>query len=593
MMTQEIVARPTGAADAGGSPAREAWRWALALLGALALAGALRALQACLPQTQVTAWPVAVGLALAGLLAWVGGGAALALALGLPARAGRAAALAGSAAWCAALAWSRVARIHLPPPHDLPQRPLQILVAGALLSGSAVALAALLRQVLKAGALARLSPRSVALRLGGLAWVAYLACSLWTWRWLMVGDAPHYMLITASIAQHGTVDLLQDYRAGESRRYYTLEHPLEQSALLTPNGRMVSLHQPLLPLLAAPGYRLGGFAGALWTQTLLGALATALFYLLLRHRGRSAREALIGWAVFAFGAAWAIYSQSMLTEVLAGLLGLAWLCAWEGILPAAWAFLIPALMPWVGTRMSLAAAGACLAWLWRWRRQPLKGALPGVLASLAILGNSAFNRWAWGDPSLNAFLDPHVRYFDVTQAYRGLMGMLLDQEWGLLPWAPVLLLAAAGAATWVRRRDGVLLPILAWCLPYLGLMACFLYWDSGQAPNRYLIPLVPALALAAVDGLFALQALAWPWALAAVSWALSLVMMTVPWFCYSKGHGECWPLRLLGSALGLRLTFYFPSFIINTPQSYLWSLGLVLVVARLAWHPALPRRTPG
>ena len=49
-----------------------------------------------------------------------------------------------------------------------------------------------------------------------------------------------------------------------------------------------------------------------------------------------------------------------------------------------------------------------------------------------------FNRWAWGDASLNAFLGPPLsHYFDLWQAPRGLMGMLLDQEWGLLPWVAV------------------------------------------------------------------------------------------------------------------------------------------------------------
>jgi hypothetical protein len=435
----------------------------------------------------------------------------------------------------------------------------------------------------------------MALRLGGLVWIVYLATSLWTWRWLMTGDAPTYVLMSATLSQQGSVDLRSYYQAGEWRRYYPLERDLEVPAYIV-NGKMVSEHRPLLPLLLAPGYGLGGIAGVFWLHCLLGALATALFYLLLRHRGLAPDRALWGWALFALGAPWLVYTQSILVEVLAGTLGLLWVCAWEGVVPQATAWLLPALLPWVGTRLTVSAAGAALAWAWRWRKQPAKASLVGVLLGLSLVLNSLSNKWILGDASIQAYYNtnklPMQSLFNVFQSPRYLFGMLLDQEYGLLPWAPVLVLAVTGLSVWLRRRDRLLLPLLSWGLPYFALMSCFSYWPGPMAPARYLVPLVPFAALAAAEGAAALEPLRWPLRLAALSWGLALVMEILPWFCFSKSQGECWPLRFLERPLGLRLTPAFPSFIINTPQSYLWALGLVLVAARLAWHPALARRHP-
>lgn len=566
------------------------------MLGALGAAGAWRAQLACSPGSEALSLAVVAALGLGGLLLWALAWWGLGLALDLPTGTGRRSAQAGAGAWSVAWLWPLARRVHLPPPQDVPERPLQILLAGALLLGLALALVLFLRSLMRAGALAHLSPRAAAMRLGGLAWVLYLVGSLWTWRWLMTGDAPHYMLISAALAKEGSLDLSHLYFKKEWRRYYDLDRDLEPSAVPLGDGRMISEHRPLLPLLGAQGYRWGGFAGALWVQTLLGGLGTGLFYLLLRRRGMAPRMALIGWSLLALGAPWILYSQIFIIEVLAGDLAILWLLAWEGAFPEAWAWLGPMALPWLGTRLVVAGAGASLAWAWAWRKQPWKAVRVGAFFTLSVAGVSIANKIQLGSGSLQAFYNARHNglgdLFNPLNVPRYLSGMLIDQEFGLLPWAPALLLGTAGLGLWVRRRDPIVLPLLAWALPYLGLMSCFNWWYGDMAPARYLIPLVPLAALAAVEGFEALEPLGWPWFLMGLGWILALVMEVLPWFCFSKKQGECWPLRLLGSALGLRLTSYFPSFIINTPQSYLWSLGLVLVAARLAWHPALTRSTP-
>src|SRR5207244_2118757 len=81
-----------------------------------------------------------------------------------------------------------------------------------------------------------------------------------------------------------------------------------------------------------------------------------------------------------------------------------------------------------------------------------------------------------------------------------LAGKLLDQNFGLLPYAPWFLVAVAGAwAAWRGSRR-----YLAAGAPYL-LMTCLLnyprVWGGSTYPGRTLVPLLPFLAVPLAAGL--------------------------------------------------------------------------------------------
>jgi hypothetical protein len=114
---------------------------------------------------------------------------------------------------------------------------------------------------------------------------------------------------------------------------------------------------------------------------------------------------------------------------------------------------------------------------------------------------------------------------------RTLFGLFLDGAYGLLPYAPVFLLALAGLPLLFGRgrRDrwalalaglGVLLPVLGWR-----------NWWGFSPPARFTIPLVPVLALALGARLSAApgRGLArWRWGLVAAGFGLVFVMFTQP-----------------------------------------------------------------
>jgi hypothetical protein len=114
---------------------------------------------------------------------------------------------------------------------------------------------------------------------------------------------------------------------------------------------------------------------------------------------------------------------------------------------------------------------------------------------------------------------------------RTLVGLLVDGGYGLLPYAPVFLLALAGLPFVLGRprRErwalalvalGALLPVLAWR-----------NWWGASPPARFMVPLVPVLALAAAARIAAApgRGLArWRWTLAASGVVLALLMFAEP-----------------------------------------------------------------
>ena len=78
----------------------------------------------------------------------------------------------------------------------------------------------------------------------------------------------------------------------------------------------------------------------------------------------------------------------------------------------------------------------------------------------------------------------------------GLPGLALDQEFGLLPYAPVLALCAAGFVRMARDRSRLAWTALALAAVVVGTAASWHMWRGGfNPPARFLVPLVPVFAL--------------------------------------------------------------------------------------------------
>jgi hypothetical protein len=86
--------------------------------------------------------------------------------------------------------------------------------------------------------------------------------------------------------------------------------------------------------------------------------------------------------------------------------------------------------------------------------------------------------------------------------WRRIAGILVDQEFGLLPYAPIYLLAPVGAALLWSARPRLARGLLLVIAVYVGLIVFPVTnahsWEGGWNPAaRFLTPIVPLLAVAA------------------------------------------------------------------------------------------------
>ncbi|MCA9545378.1 MAG: hypothetical protein KC613_13330, partial [Myxococcales bacterium] len=93
----------------------------------------------------------------------------------------------------------------------------------------------------------------------------------------VAADEPQYLLTAGALYHRHDLDIGPDLRAETYRAYHRAELP-QQTAVL-PNGQRLSPHDPLLPLVLAVPFGIGGWVGAkLALSALAGVLAAVLVW---------------------------------------------------------------------------------------------------------------------------------------------------------------------------------------------------------------------------------------------------------------------------------------------------------------------------
>ena len=420
----------------------------------------------------------------------------------------------------------------------------------------------------------------------GLVWLGLH----YTGRLRTTGDEPHYLLMAQSLWREGDLDLRDNY-AREDFREHTPGPLAPHYGAPRADGRPHPAHGVGLPLLLAPAYGLAGRAGAV----ILLALAAAALSLQVRHLALRAvgegRAAGFAWAA-AVGPPLAVYAFHVYTEVPSALVlatSLRMLLSSPGPWGAAAAALLAGALPWLHLKM--APAGAALLCLGLWR---LRGGVRAAFlsaAGVAALGFLLYQQTVFGSLSPLAVYGGMPRGTHLAPRAEAVVGLLLDRSFGLLPHAPVFLLALAGVVPLCRGRlreaaphlmvaTAVLWPILGWRM-----------WWGGQCPaGRFLVPAVPFLGVAMAAGVGgAARGLArWRWVLLGLGlWGL-LFAIQDPGRLLLVNRGAR-PSRLWAAvSREVPVGRYLPSLVSGTPEewrvAWVWlaALAVLLGLDRLA-----------
>ena len=354
------------------------------------------------------------------------------------------------------------------------------------------------------------------------------------------GDEPHYLAIAHSIAFDGDVDLADNYGANEP---LIAGGGLRMEAHVQPGvgGAMRPVHDIGLPLVFAPYVRIAVPvthalirvvpASVLQRARLnppvlyrhllslaMIALAVVLAGMLFESflaLGGSNGAALVTALLVALSPPLLIFSVLFFTELLSALIAFAlfrrmtlmetdgkwqWLamgCA-TGFLFLLHAKNIGLIIPFVAIGLYVLRASE--------RRREAMAFVLG--AGVMVLARTMVNWHFWGSPVSG----PHARFAlaagegMVGEVLVRLAGLSVDQEFGLLPYAPLYVLAIVGAFALARIDRRLTMAIAAVVVFYVALIVCPLInvhgWTGGWNPAaRFLTPIVPLLGLLVFAGL--------------------------------------------------------------------------------------------
>jgi hypothetical protein len=159
-----------------------------------------------------------------------------------------------------------------------------------------------------------------------------------------------------------------------------------------------------------------------------------------------------------------------------------------------------AVLPWLHTRFAVTAAALGLVIVARLLAAPDRLRRVVAFAAVPVIGALAWLSFfyvIYGSPN------PAVVYNGYSQSAvgnipRSLTGLLFDQQFGLLPKAPVYLCAFAGFVPLARRQTRVAGELALVVMPYT-LAAAFFYmcWGGVVSPARLLASILLPLAIPA------------------------------------------------------------------------------------------------
>jgi hypothetical protein len=348
-----------------------------------------------------------------------------------------------------------------------------------------------------------------------LAAASYTAAA---WRMAPVlpdGDEPHYVVIAQSLLYDGDLKIENNHRRGDYRAYVRRE--LRPDYLRRGLDREIySIHAPGLAAVVLPAFAIAGYPGIVVFLSIVSALGAALVW----HAGwritGSPAAAWAGWAAVALSMpfyfhAFTVYPDGLgAVLVMTGAYALAlperprasrWRAAWHGAALA--------LLPWLHTRYAVLAGTLGALILFRLWQQPDPAPLDSIptrvrrcLPFLVIPALSAAG-WLWFFYAIYGEFNPAAPYAGNTQtslsnASRGVSGLLLDQQFGLLPNAPVYLVAFSGIGALWRAHRRLASELLLVAVPYTVAVACYqMWWGGHSSPVRFIVPVLLPFGLSA------------------------------------------------------------------------------------------------
>jgi hypothetical protein len=436
--------------------------------------------------------------------------------------------------------------------------------------------------------LAALSARQIAWLVFLSTLLIYFALVPWvSRRWWLIGDEPHYLMVTHSLLTDGDLELSNNYQEKDFTLFYVGDR-IDPHVAIGRDGGAYPAHTIGLSVLLLPAYAFGylvfgSHAGVLYFLNVIGALLAANVYLLCYEVTGRRFSSLLGWVTTAFTVPVMHYAYQVYPEIIGALL-LVWslrhIRQGERTKPHIWLMVGVCIgfLPWLVSRFIVLSAllGAmafyCIATeatARRYRRLSIIAlCLPVVFFAILLI---AFNFHFYGGivpvvgyaGSGETFIDL-IRLPSLGEFATGLVAWLFDQDAGLFIYAPVYFISLPGLFLLLkdRRRDGI--PLF---LPVLGMYLALAwqgFWPAWNIPVRYLVAVLPVLGIFVVHAIQRINSVVFTTIflmlllLSMATGGLLMIDPELPQAYYL--HGKAGLLVKYGNLLSTDIERYVPSF---------------------------------
>jgi hypothetical protein len=313
----------------------------------------------------------------------------------------------------------------------------------------------------------------------------------------LTGDEPHYLVLAQSLLTDQDLKVGNNYNRGDYLPYYSGE--LEPHIVGGDDSRIrrYSIHAPGLAAIIAPAFAVAGSWGVITLLAVIAAGATWLVWIAGYALTRSLPAAWFGWSVVTLTAPVALLASMIYPDVVAAGVIVAAVTVISGRAPqtvGGWFALglLIGLLPWLHSRFAIPAAAITIVLTLRiWSGVQWRNAV-ALLTPIVMITAS----WLTHFRLIYGSFDPRSAYggrapMDASNVVNGVTGLLADQEFGLLPNAPVYVVVAAGllGLLWTRRR--LLGELAVVVIPYVLSVSGFGMWWAGYCPPaRLLVPVL-------------------------------------------------------------------------------------------------------
>ncbi|MCO8128550.1 hypothetical protein NHL50_15170 [Acidimicrobiia bacterium EGI L10123] len=337
----------------------------------------------------------------------------------------------------------------------------------------------------------------------------------------VTADEPQYLLSAISLVEDGDLDIADELAVERWRDFHDAQLPRQTEP--RPDGSELSPHDPLLPVLLAPGVAVAQVVAGDWQHAELagarvvlalvaGALAALLVRTAVARLGVRRSTAVVVVGAFALAAPLSTYGNQLYPELVAALAVAVGAAALLELAAAAehrrrwgstvaWVGAVVAL-PWLGVKYAAVAAAIAALGLVFDRRHRVAALVALVVAGVAylVVHQRVYGGWtvyAAGDH----FVDGELTVVGNDPDHLGrtvrLAGLLVDRHFGLLVWAPAYLLALPAVGALLRRRDRIaavlLVPLAAgWATATWVALTMHGWWW----PGRQVVVVLPLAVLA-------------------------------------------------------------------------------------------------